>query len=101
MFSRVLFLVLALALTAARPLFAQQTVDVGSLSGRVTDATGAAVPGASVTATHVATRVVASAITERDGRFRFPYLHIGAYQISVSLPGFVDATRTLTVSAGS
>jgi hypothetical protein len=101
MFSRVSFFLLALALTASRPALAQQTVDVGSVSGRVTDGTGGTIPGASVTATHLATHIVASATTEPDGRFRFPYLRIGVYQITVSLAGFRDVTRTLTVSAGS
>jgi hypothetical protein len=101
MFSRVPVFLLALSLTVARPAIAQQTVDVGSVSGRITDATGAAVPGASVTATHVATHVIASAISEQDGRFRFPYLRIGAYEIAVTLAGFTEVKRTLTVSAGS
>ncbi len=102
MFSRVSYLIaLALALTIARPVSAQQTVDVGSISGRVVDASGAAVPGASVTATHLATNVVASATSDVYGRFRFPYLRIGSYEIAVRLSGFSDMTRRLTVSAGS
>jgi hypothetical protein len=102
MFSRIRFLfALALALTLARPVAAQQTVDVGSISGRVVDQSGAAVPGATVQATHAATNTVASAITDVQGRFRFPYLKIGAYDVTVSLAGFTDVTRRLTVSAGS
>jgi hypothetical protein len=102
MFSRVGFFgALLLALVAARPLAAQQTVDVGSISGRVIDASGAAVPGASVTATHLATNVVASATSDMEGRFRFPYLRIGNYEVTVTLAGFIDATRRLTISAGS
>jgi len=83
------------------PAAAQQTVDVGSVSGRVSDASGGVVPGATVTATHVATRVAATAVTEADGRFRFPYLRIGDYTIDVTLAGFGDVSRRLTVSAGS
>ena len=75
----------ALALALARPVTAQQTVDVGSISGRVVDDSGGAVPGASVDATHLATNVVASAVTDVNGRFRFPYLKIGGYEITVSL----------------
>lgn len=101
MLSRVSFLVLACALTMARTSVAQQTVDVGSVSGRVTDASGAAVPGATVTATHLATRLNATSVTDQAGRFRFPYLRIGDYELAVSLPGFRDATRHLTIAAGS
>jgi hypothetical protein len=102
MFSRASFLMaLALALTLARPVAAQQTVDVGSISGRIVDATGGAVPGASVSATHRATNIVAAATTDAQGRFRFPYLRIGTYALTVSLAGFQDAAREVTVSAGS
>ena len=102
MFSRVRFpFALALALTLARPVAAQQTVDVGSISGRVADQSGAAVPGAAVQATHAATNIAASAVTDMQGRFRFPYLKIGAYDVTVSLAGFTDVTRHFNVSAGS
>ena len=36
-----------------------------------------------VVATHQLTNVAASAITDEDGRFRFPYLRIGVYDIKV------------------
>ena len=102
MFSRVSFFgALLVALTLARPLAAQQTVDVGSISGRVVDASGAAVPGAAVSVTHRATNIVASEVTDQAGRFRFPYLRIGVYDVAVSLAGFDDVSRQVTVSAGS
>jgi Carboxypeptidase regulatory-like domain/TonB dependent receptor len=94
-------LLLACALASASPSRAQQTVDVGSISGRIVDASGSSVPGASVIATHRATNVAASATTDQDGRFRFPYLRIGVYDIAVTIPGFKDAIRALTVLAGS
>jgi outer membrane receptor protein involved in Fe transport len=92
------FLFLALLPSVA---FAQQTVDVGSVSGRVIDGSGSAVPGALVTATHLDTSIRATATTDGDGRFRFSYLRIGAYEILVSLSGFQDNTQRLTLSAGS
>ena len=102
MFSHARFLfALALALTLARPLAAQQTVDVGSISGRVVDASNAPVPGATVSATHRATNIVVSEVTGQDGRFRFPYLRIGGYDVTVSIGGFDDVVRQVAVSAGS
>ncbi len=92
---------LACALAVASPSLAQQTVDVGSVSGRVVDESGAPIPGATVQATHQDTNIVASAITDTQGRFRLPYLKIGVYDIGVSLAGFTDSTRRLNVSAGS
>jgi len=101
MFSRVSFLFLAVALTVGRSASAQQTIDVGSVSGRVTDVSGAAVPGATVIATQQATRISTTGVTDQNGRFRFPYLRIGDYELTVSLAGFRDATRHLAIAAGS
>ena len=91
----------ALALTLARPSAAQQTVDVGSISGRVVDESGLAVPGASVEVIHAATNIAAAEVTNAQGRFRFPYLRIGDYTLTVTLAGFKDAVRQVSVSAGS
>jgi hypothetical protein len=76
-------------------------VDYASISGRVTDTSGAVVPGAQVDARHTATNLTATAITDQNGRFRFPYLRIGPYLLTASLQGFQDATRELTLSAGA
>ena len=89
--------VLARALSSS----AQQSVDYGSISGRVTDPSGAVIAGAGVTARHVATNLSTAAVTDRDGRFRFPSLRIGAYEIAVRQQGFQHATLPLTLSAGS
>ena len=80
---------------------AQQTVDVASISGRVIDTTGGVIPGVTITATQLETNVVASTVTEQDGRFRFPYLRIGPYAIVATLDGFADATRRLTLGIGA
>jgi hypothetical protein len=96
-----IWLALACVASLAMPAAAQQTVDVASISGRVVDDSGAVVPGAQVTATRRDTNIVTTAVTDAEGRFRFPYLKIGAYDIVVSLSGFRDVTRQLTLSAGS
>ncbi len=80
---------------------AQETVNQASVSGRVTDSTGAVVPGARVAARQTATNISAETVTDSNGRFRFPYLRIGPYELTVRLPGFADATRHLTLTAGS
>ena len=36
-----------------------------------------------------------------EGRFRFPYLRVGPYEITVRLAGFADVTRQLTLTVGS
>jgi hypothetical protein len=85
----------------ARPAIAQETVNTASVSGRVTDPQGAVVPGAQVVARQTETNVTRETVTDGDGRFRFPYLRIGPYEIKISLQGFRDATRVLTLTVGS
>ncbi len=85
----------------ALPSFAQQSVDYASISGRVTDASGAVVPGAQVTARHTQTNRTGTAVTDQEGRFRFPYLRVGPYEVTVHQEGFQNATRSLTVTVGS
>ena len=72
-----------------------------SVSGRVTDPQGAVVPGAQVSARQTETNVIRETVTDQDGRFRFPYLKVGRYEITVRLQGFADATRALTLTIGS
>jgi Carboxypeptidase regulatory-like domain/TonB dependent receptor-like, beta-barrel len=88
-------------LACACPVVAQQSVDYASVSGRVTDPSGAVVPGARVAVRQIQTNVTGTTVTDREGRFRFPYLRIGRYEITVSQQGFKDATRALTLTVGS
>jgi hypothetical protein len=80
---------------------AQEAVNHASVSGRVTDPQGAVVAGAEVEARQIDTNLTARATTDREGRYRFPYLRVGAYAIVARQSGFADATRQLTLSAGS
>lgn len=91
----------SLLLACARPIFAQQSVGYASVSGRVTDPSGALVPGAQVTARHTQTNLARTTVTDQDGRFRFPYLRVGPYEITVSQQGFRDTTSLLTLTAGA
>jgi hypothetical protein len=80
---------------------AQQSIDYGSVSGRVTDASGAVLAAAQVTARHAFTNLTDSTSTGPDGRFRFPYLRVGPYQVIITQAGFQTVTRSLTLAAGS
>jgi len=81
--------------------FAQEGVNSGSVSGRVTDATGAVIEGARVTARQTDTNIVNATETDREGRFRFPYLRVGRHEIKIHRQGFADATRSLTLTIGA
>ncbi|MGC4082320.1 MAG: carboxypeptidase-like regulatory domain-containing protein [Vicinamibacterales bacterium] len=88
-------------LGVTRGAFAQESVNQASISGRVVDQQGMIVPGARVVARQTETNLVVEATSDGEGRFRFPYLKLGPDQLTVSLQGFNDAKRTLTLSIGS
>lgn len=81
--------------------YSQETINNASLSGRVTDPSGAVVQDARVAATNRETGIVQRVDTGRDGRFRFPYLRVGEYNITVRRAGFVDVSQTLNLTVGS
>jgi hypothetical protein len=83
------------------PCAAQNVVLTGSLSGRVTDQSGAVVPGASVVAQNLATGVKQSAETNHAGLYRFPVLMPGSYSITASLKGFRDVQVLVRVLVGN
>ena len=88
-------------LACAHAAVAQQSVGYASVSGRVLDPSGAVVPGAQVTARQTQTNLTGTTITDQDGRFRFPYLRVGPYQITISHLGFKAATRLVTLTVGA
>lgn len=85
----------------AWPLLAQENVNLASISGRVTDPQGRVVPAARVTARQTETNLTGEAVTDSEGRFRFPSLRVGRYEVTVRVPGFADATRALTLTVGA
>ncbi len=81
-------------------VFAQAAT--ASISGRVTDASNAAVPGATVTIKNTATAATQTASTDEQGRYALLDLPIGPYDLTISKAGFQNLARTglqLTVGA--
>jgi hypothetical protein len=81
----VVFLV-AVALAAAPAAFAQETR--GKITGRVTDASKAIIPGATVSVTDTARGTTTTAVTNASGIFLANYLVPGTYTVTVELEGF-------------
>src|SRR5262245_51581342 len=79
---------------------AQQNVTSATLSGRIEDSSGAVISGANVTTIHLETNQQHTATSNDEGRYRFPYLRIGAYDIKVDAQGFSTITKQLTISVG-
>lgn len=65
----------------------------GSISGTVTDATGAVIPDAEVTATQASTGLNLRTVTSSEGGYVFPSLAPSVYNISVSHAGFQTYTE--------
>jgi hypothetical protein len=78
-----------LALTAA-PVLAQS--DKGSITGTVTDPTGAVVPNAKVTATSLDTGEVREVTTGEQGNYTMPEVKAGRWRISAEAAGFKTTT---------
>lgn len=79
---------------------AQQAVSSATLGGRVEDERGAGVGGANVVATNLDTEQQRSTKSDEAGRYRFLYLPVGNYQLTVEHAGFVPARRRLTLTVG-
>jgi len=73
------------------PAAAQVTA---SLSGRVTDQTGAALTGAAVVARNVDTGLSRNSVTDQAGRYRLAALPVGRYEIRASKSGFAEQVRS-------
>src|SRR5215467_6264306 len=82
------FIVAALfTLVGQTEVFAQAVANA-TIHGTVTDATGAAVPGAQVKATQTGTRQTTATTSGSDGAYVLPNLPIGPYRLEVSAPSF-------------
>lgn len=90
---RVGFLCLFLGsfLLVGSALLAQVTA---SVSGKVEDPSGAAVPGATVTVTSLETRAARTATTDAAGTYRILSLLVGRYEVTVAMAGFKAARQT-------
>jgi len=75
------------------PIHARAQV-AASLSGRVTDQTGAAVSGAAVTATNLDTGLARTAVTNQSGMYELLALPIGRYEMRAKKDGFAEEVRT-------
>lgn len=97
--TRRLTLLLALAVGASTSLFAQATT--GTISGTITDETGAVLPGVTVELKHLDTGAVRSTVTDDEGRYRASNLAVGTYEVKAAMSGFQSMVRngvTLTIA---
>lgn len=80
---------------------ARAQTNTGEIAGVVRDSSGGVLPGATVTARHRATGFVVDGVTERDGRFFFPGLRVGTWEVTANLRGFAGRTQTIVLEIGA
>jgi hypothetical protein len=98
--SRLIVYVVASALVLVHSVSAQ--IGGGSIVGSVVDNSDAAIVGASVTATNVATNEVARTVTNNVGYFEFPILPAGRYVLETQAQGFERAkTSEFSLNSGT
>lgn len=71
-----------------------QTI-TGTITGTVTDPSGAVIAGAKVTATNVLTGVITPTVTNNSGVYSLRFLQIGQYKVSVTAAGFAPQTTSV------
>jgi hypothetical protein len=76
-----------------RGVGAQARLTGADLNGSVQDQSGGVLPGATLTATNVATNLTRTTTTDTEGRFIIPALPPGTYTVSVAISGFAKETR--------
>src|SRR3989441_733985 len=79
-------------LCLALPIYTLAQTINATLGGTVADATGALIPGVTITATNVATGIVTSVLTNEAGAYNFASIQSGTYKVSAELPGFQTQT---------
>src|SRR6202035_3410790 len=95
-----IYAMLLLAIAPFSPVYAQ--VAGATLSGTVTDASGAAVPNAKVSIKNSATGVARDVTTDSAGFYSVPNLLPGVYNTTVEAAGFSTSVQTgLTLSVGA
>ena len=84
-------------LIVAAPCLAQE----GVITGRVTDSSGAVLPGVDLTLTSTAVMGTRGAVTDQQGAYRFGLLPPGTYTVKFGLSGFATIVRQgIQLSAG-
>src|SRR5205085_4757406 len=94
--SRVIAVAMGLTLMAtlnSAPALGQGTTSA-TLRGNVQDASGAVLPGATVTLTSASTKTPQTTVTDARGQYLFAAVYPGMYELKVELSGFKTYERT-------
>ena len=91
---------MVVCVSVAHPLAQSQAVN-GTIEGTITDQSGAALPGVSITVSNIDTGDTRVVLSNATGVYRAPLLPLGRYRVSAELQGFRKFEQQgLTLSAG-
>ena len=96
-----LLLAVLFVLSSVLQLRAQNVVLTGAIGGRVTDQTGAIVPGATILVRNLATGLQHSAATNHAGLYQFLALMPGTYSVTATGKGFREIEALVRVLVGN
>lgn len=88
---------LGIALLLTGTILAQSTGNAGSITGTVTDSTGAVVPNATVIIENPVSKYNRTAATDSGGKFSFPNVPLNPYHLTVTAAGFANFARDVEV----
>ncbi len=91
---RVTFLIAFMFLLLGMTFSARSQSTSASISGNVTDESQAVIPNATITVRNVETNVARTAQTDSEGRYRFPNLPVGQYEVTVQSSSFAKYVRS-------
>src|SRR5205814_1277776 len=91
------FVAASLIALIASSALAQSTF--ATLTGTVVDASGAVLPGVTITVTNTRTQAIRTAVSDNVGNYLLPNLDAGQYRIVTALSGFAEQTREIDLLA--
>jgi hypothetical protein len=91
---------LALSGCLSQQALAQQTITSATLSGHVEDTNGAGISKAVLTIRNLESNLQSITQSDEAGRYRFSYLAVGSYQLTVEHDGFASIREQLTLTIG-
>lgn len=94
--SKLIFLC-SILLGTSVPMFAQTA---STITGTIQDQSGAVIVGAKVSIRNLETNLARELVTDAEGRFAFPELRVGQYQVRAEQTGFKPAVRNLSLTIG-
>ena len=81
------------AVFCAASIIASAQIGTSTITGRVTDTSGAVVPNVAISIVHKATNITNTAVTNNEGIYRVPSLNPGEYRVSFEASGFKKAVQ--------